>query len=159
MKFLRLCSSAELQSMKEKAPRWAACYTWQNKTYGIHSTQRAEAIHSVIQSFCSKHSSIVDLVLDIERMASNQQSKSETDSLRHQLNEKFGPVVTILPIAATLADKLSEYAARILRSQAVQISHYTNKRTVETDAHGKSLCLVSIHNDIYASSATNIGDN
>ena len=47
-------------------------------------SQRAEAIHSVIQSFCSKHSSIVDLVLDIERMASNQQSKSETDLLRHQ---------------------------------------------------------------------------
>ena len=117
------------------------CYIWQNKTYGIHSTQRAEAIHSVIQRFCSKHSSIVDLVLDIDRMASNQQSKSETDLLRHQLNEKIGPAVNILPItgillirsiARGLADKLSEYAARILRSQAVQISQSTNKKTAES---------------------------
>ena len=74
----------------------------------------------------------MDLVLDIDRMASNQQSKSETDLLRHQLKEKIGPAVNILPIAATLADKLPEYAARILRSQAVQISQSTNKKTAES---------------------------
>ena len=145
-----------LQSMGAKAARWAACYTWQNKTYGIHSTQRAEAIHSVIQSFCSKHSSIKELVLDIERMASNQHSKAETEALRRQLNAKFGPTAATLPIAAKLAEELSEYAACILRSQAGQITHYTKKRTAETDAHGSSVYLVSIDDGIYDSS--NFGD-
>jgi hypothetical protein len=61
-----------LNKMKDKADRWAATFTYQHTTYGIHSTQRAEAIHSSIQLFSSKHSSIVDLVKDLEDMSANQ---------------------------------------------------------------------------------------
>lgn len=60
---------------------------------------------------------IVELVVDIERMSSNQRSKSETHEFRLQLNEKIGPTQIILPIASVLAEQLSDYAARILKSQ------------------------------------------
>jgi hypothetical protein len=56
-----------LSNMKAKPQQWASCYTWSRKTYGAHSTGRAEAINFAIKSFCSKHSLITDLMLDLDR--------------------------------------------------------------------------------------------
>jgi hypothetical protein len=38
-----------LDGMRERANQWAACMTYQYMTFGVHSTQRAEAIHSAMQ--------------------------------------------------------------------------------------------------------------
>ena len=110
--------------MGPKAKQWAACYTWESKTYSIHSTARAEAIHSVMVRWCSKLSSIVDLVHDLERMADNRESNSETKALRTQLN---GLQPTIYPPAAILAAKMTDYSAKWFKAQAVQITQYSHK--------------------------------
>jgi hypothetical protein len=138
-----------LNKMKLNAPKWAACYTWRHKTYGVHSTQRAEAIHSVVAMFCSKHSSIVDLVMDIERMSSIQQNTAETNALRAQFNKKMGPGTHISPLANALAEKLEEYAAHITRCQASQISLYSHEETTDVDSKGDKVYITSIHPDVY----------
>jgi hypothetical protein len=138
-----------LQKMKLNAPKWAACYTWRHRTYGVHSTQRAEAIHSVIALFCSKHSSIIDLVMDIERMAEIQQNRAETDALRLQFNHTIGPGAKIMPVANALADLLEEYPAHILRCQASQISLYTHEETTDIDSQGNKIYIVSINSTLY----------
>jgi hypothetical protein len=116
-----------LDKMGPNAKQWAACYTWDAKTYGIHSTARAEAIHSVMVRWCSKHSSIVDLVHDLERMSENRESKSETNALRTQLNNVMGLQPTIYPPAAILAKKMTDYSARALKAQAAQIILYSHR--------------------------------
>jgi hypothetical protein len=113
-----------LERMGRKAHQWAACFTWGSTTFGIHSTQRAEAIHSVIHSFCSKHRTIVDLTRDLEQMAHHQQQKRETESLRVKLGQFLGPRMLIFPPAASLAKKLTPHAADMVESQAAQIPLY-----------------------------------
>jgi hypothetical protein len=138
-----------LNKMKLNAPKWPACYTWRHKTYGVHSTQRAAAIHSVIALFCSKHSSIVDLVVDIERMSSIQQNKAETDALRAEFKQKMGPGTQIFPLVNALAENLEEYAAHITRCQASQISLYTHEKTTDLDSQGDAVYITSISSDVY----------
>jgi hypothetical protein len=59
---------AWLKSMFDRKSQWAACHTWTHNTYGIHSTARAEALHSSVRHFCTKHSSAIAIVKDIEVM-------------------------------------------------------------------------------------------
>jgi hypothetical protein len=115
-----------LATMKSKARQWAACYTWARKTYGAHSTGRAEAINSAIKTFCSKHSLILDLMKDLELMSDSQPVRSETESLRQLFESKIvGPGGNnCFPVAEKLADTVEEYAAHIVRSQAAQILLY-----------------------------------
>jgi hypothetical protein len=43
---------AWLNGLKEQRTRWAARWTWKEFTMGLHSTQRAEAVHSEVAGFC-----------------------------------------------------------------------------------------------------------
>jgi hypothetical protein len=113
--------------MGRKAHQWAACFTWSFTTFGIHSTQRAEAIHLVIHSFCSKHRSIVDLAHDLEQMAHHQQQKWETESLRIQLGQ-------------SLVQKLTPHAAEMIESQAAQIPLY-NQSDDKNLSNEHKICL------------------
>jgi hypothetical protein len=61
-----------LEGLKDLAPKWAACYTWQHQSYGIHSTQCAEAANSAIASFCSKNAKILTITNDLEQLADTQ---------------------------------------------------------------------------------------
>lgn len=130
-----------LSRMGVKSRQWAACYTWHSKTYGIHSTARAESIHSVIKAFCSKFSSILQLVLDLERMAEHQLQKSETEALRRQFSIVTGArPPSLFPPAAALADRLTDFAASCVWSQAAQIPLY---RLLENELlpHEKKIAL------------------
>lgn len=66
-----------LESLRARKEQWAACYTWRHRTFGIHSTQRAEAIHSAIRWFCSKKSTILGITNDLEQMADEHSLKIE----------------------------------------------------------------------------------
>lgn len=90
-----------LERMGWRAHQWTACFTWSSTIFGINLTQRAEAIHSVIHSFCSKHQSIIDLTRDLEQMAHHQEQKRETEALRIQLGLFLGPKMLIFPPAAS----------------------------------------------------------
>jgi hypothetical protein len=64
-----------LDGLRDLAPKWAACYTWQHQSYGIHLTQCAEAANSAIASFCSKSSKILTITDDLEQLADARLAK------------------------------------------------------------------------------------
>jgi len=66
-----------LHGLLAKKNQWAACYTWRYRSFGIHSTQRAEAIHSSIARFCSKTSPFLAITMNLEQMAFTHAMKSE----------------------------------------------------------------------------------
>jgi MULE transposase domain len=70
-----------LDGLKDLAPKWAACYTWQQQTYGFHSTQRAEAANLANANFCSKNSKILTITEGLEQLADIQGLESEVDKI------------------------------------------------------------------------------
>jgi hypothetical protein len=137
--------------MGAKASQWAACFTWSFKTFGIHSTQRVEAIHSVIQSFCSKHSSITDLVHDLERMAEHHLQKSETGALRQEMNIFLGSQHhgTLFRPALVLSEKLTAIAASSVRAQAAQIPLYSVLTNEQLSIEQKTMLDFKPDEDVY----------
>jgi hypothetical protein len=74
-----------LDTMKCKTPEWAACYTWQHWSYGVHSTQRAESVHGVINTFCSKKCTIpVIASTDLEQQMSEKKVHQEINTVKVQ---------------------------------------------------------------------------
>ena len=75
-----------LQSMSDRKSKWAACHTWTNCTFGIHSTARAEALHSSLAHFCSKHSTVINIVKNMLRLlfhlGSTNVSRQALDDIR-----------------------------------------------------------------------------
>jgi hypothetical protein len=86
-----------MKSLLARKEQWAACYTWKMRTYGIHSTQRAEAIHSSINVFCDKKSTILEIVKDLERMAEEHHSASAMSALDAMLGVTIGRKPVLLP--------------------------------------------------------------
>jgi hypothetical protein len=66
---LEKCRSAEqytkvqdfLERLKGKRERWAACWTWQHTTIGVHSTQRIEGLHKHVKTFLTNKTTLKDL--------------------------------------------------------------------------------------------------
>jgi hypothetical protein len=115
-----------LHEMHSKCHQWAACYTWQHTTYGIHSTSRAEAMNSSVSFFCSKHSLVSDLVKDLEDMSENQHQKSFTKMIREKLGSTlgFGYGFNVRKSVANWAMQYTSYAKRIILSQWALTSNY-----------------------------------
>jgi hypothetical protein len=112
-----------LEGLKDLAPKWAACYTWQQQTYGIHSTQRAEAANSAIATFCSKNSKILTITKGLEQLADTQGLESEVDKIQktifHDVTEK-----DLGPLAMFLTKGLHPWAKRLVGGQDDQKVHY-----------------------------------
>lgn len=102
---------------------WAACFCWQHRTFGIHSTQRAEAIHSSIARFCSIRSSILAITKNLEQMAEQHNLKSEMNALNHLLESTIKST-TLLPMATKISDKLTRFGWKMTNAQAAQIARY-----------------------------------
>ena len=115
-----------LDGLKDLAPKWAACYTWQHQSYGIHSTQRAEAANSAIASFCSKNSKILTITNDLEQLADTQGLESEVDKIRKMI---FRDVTDkdLSPLAMFLTTGLHPWAKRLVVGQDDQKVHYQCK--------------------------------
>jgi hypothetical protein len=103
--------------------QWAACYTWQHRTYGVHSTQRAEAIHSAINQFCNKFHRIMVIVQDLENLSSQHHMVSEYNRLNAEF-KKRDRLESNLPLVAALCKMLTPYAARILLAQSFLLLSY-----------------------------------
>ena len=112
-----------LQSLKDRKWQWAACFTWQHCTRGIHSTQRAEAIHSAIKQFCSKTSLILDMVQDLEQMAEEQSLKSVMDGLDMMVSTTIGNMHTP-PAFEEIQSLITPFARKILNAQIAQFVRY-----------------------------------
>jgi hypothetical protein len=51
-----------LRVLGTRAPRWAARWTWEHLTLDVHSTQRAEAIHSALCNIISASDKLATLL-------------------------------------------------------------------------------------------------
>ena len=120
-----------IKSLSDRRHQWAACCTWLRKTYGVHSTQRAEATNSAVKRFCSKRSKIVDLVLDLERMSESQQMKAEAAAMKDLFIANSNQTGNILPVAQALSDKLEDCPAAVVHVQANQLCLYTTVEGAE----------------------------
>jgi len=125
-----------LMQLRDKKEQWAACYTWSKCTLGIHSTVRAEAINSVIASFCKKTDDMGTLIMQLERMVDEQQMKSEFEMLRVQFSSTIAPIggSLIHPFAEKMCVKVTPYAASIIRAQAAKAMQYGVKQHNIPDA-------------------------
>ena len=95
-----------------KAKWWVACHTWQHTTFGVHcSTQCTKGINSSVTTFCSKISSVVDIVKDLEQMAEKQHQRTETELIKGQLQHIIGGSGTIHPSIQKLRSTLSPFGA------------------------------------------------
>ena len=113
-----------LNDLKTSREQWAACYTWQHCTFRIHSTQRVEAINSAIATFCSKTSTILDIVHDLEQMAEEQHLKSERETLDVMFGNAIGASPSTFPTIDNITTKLTGFARHLTNVQAAQIFKY-----------------------------------
>jgi len=118
-----------LEGLKERKKQWAACYTYNYCTLGVHSTVRSEAINSVIASFCKTTSDMTTLIHKLEYMVDNQRFESEAVTLKHYFATLIAPQGIDLrhTYADTLAEKCTTYAAHIIRAQAARAMLYGRK--------------------------------
>ena len=65
---------------------WAACFTWVICTYGIHSTQCIEAIHSAIAQWCSAPMLLTDLLDQLDKHELLRVERSASDAHRVSFN-------------------------------------------------------------------------
>jgi len=113
-----------LEHKLETKEQWAACYTWRHRTYGVHSTQRAEAIHSAINQFCFKFARIMTITQQLESLSADQHLKTEMD----RLESEFKSLIireTNSPLVGALCRKLTPFAKRILLAQAALMLSYS----------------------------------
>ena len=103
--------------------KWALRYTWQQMTCGIHSSQRAESIHSVIKIFHRQSALVTDLVRHLESENERIRSKGEiqTEVLRLRNDKKHQ---TSYPFVASMKPVLSPYGFLLLLQQEVQAKQY-----------------------------------
>ena len=74
-----------LDNLKEIREQWADCWTWSHTSFGIHSTQRSEAANSAISTFCSKSSTLLLIIRDLQQLATTTKLQAELESVRHRL--------------------------------------------------------------------------
>ena len=77
-------NSDTLKNIHNSVEQWAATYTWQYRTYGAHSTQRSEAIHSSMTTFCNKRDTLTKLTKKVKNMSQEILLKSELDRMRNK---------------------------------------------------------------------------
>ena len=113
-----------LSSLLSRKEQWAACYTWKHKTFGIHSTQRAEAIHSAIAVFCSKGSSIVDITKDLEQMADEHTLKNKMQRVAVMLRGTISNTNALLPGLERTAARMEPFPRIMMNAQAALLTKY-----------------------------------
>jgi hypothetical protein len=94
-----------LEQLYSRRGQWMAAITWKYTTWGVHSTQRSEAVHSALKS--RKLKNLAATVLVDEMTGYNEHSRSKRDvdavrkSLRHVANLSGVPAF-LLPLQSTL---------------------------------------------------------
>jgi hypothetical protein len=113
-----------LESLRARKEQWAACYTWRHRTFGIHSTQRAEAIHSAIRWFCSKKSTILGITNDLEQMADEHSLKNRMSTVMAMLRGTIGQKPMLLPGLEKTSNNMSPFPRIMMNAQAALVLQY-----------------------------------
>lgn len=123
--------AAWLESMRARQKQWAGCWTYRWLTYGLHSTQRIEAIHSGVQTYSRKSAMVKDLIKDVESHADSIASRSETAAIRAALKNSFRS--TTAPLCVREQEgAITPFAFGILRAQAAEAEQYVAVPVVPT---------------------------
>ena len=123
-----------LESLYSRRTRWMAALTWSITSWGVHSTQRAEAIHSALKSAKLKNTSCVNLLQKIIEYNQLSRARKEVDAIRRHLQNtaKLTPHVPVL--LHELQGKLTAYAFDLVMSQFALSIGYNSTPTWDTDS-------------------------
>jgi hypothetical protein len=84
--------------------------------------QRLEATFLSVANFCRKTSTILNIVRDLEQMASTQAINSEQKALRVMLNTRIAASNGfVCPMAASVCARVTDFARSLVTAQAAQL--------------------------------------
>ncbi|MGH7955110.1 MAG: hypothetical protein ACREOZ_04035, partial [Gloeomargaritales cyanobacterium] len=113
-----------LDTMKQKKEVWVGRYTWGELTFGIHSTQRIESIHSSVARFCNKNHQISMIVKKLVNLADEHAFKSGIEAARAANRKIADRECAAFKMAQSLLGKVTGYAFDIVISEAAQVENY-----------------------------------
>ena len=121
-----------LAKMADERERWAARWTWQHYSMGIHSTQRHESIHAAVSPWLRANTRLTDVVRKVEAYDRNVASSVATRDVRfwRRLDE-CSARVRAHPDAVKLAEHISPFALLLWQAQLEQAAHYRVAETPE----------------------------
>ena len=114
---------AWLQALETRRKQWAARWTWQIRTLGVHSTQRAEAIHSSIKRFLSANTLLTQLASKIEESRNTISDMGEGKSIRLAL-KNASSTSDYHSVAENLLQIVTPFAFSIVKSQISRCMQY-----------------------------------
>jgi len=117
-----------LSGLHERRKQWAARFTWQTLTLGIHSTQRGEAVHSSLSRWCTSSMRLIDLIDKLDRSAEDVDTRAATRETQRSLRLlKPTQSLTTAPIIASAASIATPYAVSLMEAQRLQSVQYVVK--------------------------------
>uniref|UniRef100_A0A7S2FMW1 MULE transposase domain-containing protein n=1 Tax=Octactis speculum TaxID=3111310 RepID=A0A7S2FMW1_9STRA len=106
-----------LLTLKERAPQWAARFTWAHTTYGCHSTQRIESLHGALKKHIEKSMLLTTLHDWLESWGTLAHQRQQVSTQR--LARRNGHLATILPPGVTsLRTRITPEAYALIAEQA-----------------------------------------
>ena len=105
-----------LTDLHMRRRKWMAVFTWAHTTWGVHSTQRAEAVHSALASRQLKNLSAVNLIDEMNAYNAQSRGRREVDDVRKRLRQLAG-AFAIPPLLKGLELILTPHAFELLMTQ------------------------------------------
>ena len=115
-----------LQSLKERKTKWAACFVWSHRTWGVFSTQRCEMMQAVMKSQVQSNFELIKLIPALIALNVRMRDLREVDDIRKCIKATF--VADALPAVVKhiigSPPRLTGFAADLLCAQAKQALSY-----------------------------------
>ena len=134
-----------LQGLKDKRERWAARYTWRYFTAGVHSTQRAESVHSTIKKFLSATTLLVTLADSLMKHSDDIDDRAALKAARNALTATSRSMQRDMPAVAAIANTISTHALDVLRAQQAQQIAYNLTGPFEMPGNATPFYTASLH--------------
>jgi len=111
-----------LEHFGSRHRKWAARFTWATLTWGIHSTQRAEAIHSALKRFLFHSMLVSQLVMKVDEYNMKARAMDVVSDVRKAAKAKDSDVPHLI---AECKSYLRPYAYDMLLAQFRQATVYS----------------------------------
>ena len=105
-----------LEELFSRRKQWMATITWSFTTWGVHSTQRAEAVHAALKGRKLKNLSAVALVQEMTEYNEQSRLKKGVDDVRKQLRSLAG-LYAVPRFLQSLQTALTPYAYDLVLAQ------------------------------------------
>ena len=114
-----------------KREKWAARWTWQSMSFGVHSTQRAEAMNAAMKRSLTASTLLTSLLESVDVYGDDRVAAAGREWYRfsHALASGESPPAVI----EQLHRVLTPFAFRLQWDQVKEAGHYMSQRLVRTD--------------------------